>query len=456
MYTKKNDSLYDDILDIWDDATGRGSSQNSQILPEGALDYLFENSGLIRKICMTIPWMAIKDGFNIIGDDSDFISNLHNTKTITEIEKHYAWDNLYGGSLLFMGVNDGKAPIEPIDWNGIQNLMYVKTYSRHQIHITTSLIDTNPMNPTYMKPEFYTIQPSYGSNIKVHHSRCIVSTGPITPESTVTTNSLTWGNSAIQPVYMAWKRLTEIYINTGDVVKSFVLNVVKMEQLIQKIQSGQSGEIKERLTLMLQHMKEGNLLLVGDGEDVIRSSTSASGLDKLIQEQALSLCAEADFPMSYLFGRSPTGISSTSEKDETYMMDKAKWFQKNKLTYLLNRLNNVIVKSKDYSEVSSVNPYAIVYNEMKPINANDLAEIQTKTSQSDERYYNMGVLATEDIKKRFEGGAFNQNIELGDTSNKDIAYSPEDEEETPKEDPEQPENDSSGTYEKSVDPEFVA
>jgi len=106
------------------------------------------------------------------------------------------WADVFGGSIIVMGINDGLQLDQPLNESGIKSVEFLRVYDRYQTSVNRRYAD--PMNPGYGKVELYLVSPhTGGAPYLVHESRILRIDGDTLPDLQRQQND-GWGASIYQ------------------------------------------------------------------------------------------------------------------------------------------------------------------------------------------------------------------------------------------------------------------
>ena len=107
----------------------------------------------------------------------------------------------------------------------------------------------------------------------------------------------------------------------------------------------QEGGITENVQLFTQMRDNYGVHVLGEEEDIQQFDISLADLDATIMTQ-YQLCAMiGELPATKLLGTTPKGFNATGEYDAKSYQEKLQGIQKNKLTKLVQRHHELIIKS---------------------------------------------------------------------------------------------------------------
>ena len=162
MRKAKNDGWTNTITGL---GTSRDKKQYSQItlsniLSQMELSNIWISEGLGKKIIscvaddMTREWITIDND-----EESIILDKLDELDSEMKMNIAVKWSRLFGGALIFIGVNDGNEILKPININNVKSIDFLKVYDRYEVQINESDFDIDPNSSTFGQMLYYTIIP---------------------------------------------------------------------------------------------------------------------------------------------------------------------------------------------------------------------------------------------------------------------------------------------------------
>ena len=386
----------------------------NSLIDRSTLSYLYMQDGLAKKIVSLPAGDMVREWFTVDGDpDGDIIKRLELLKTKSMFEKALNWSRLFGGSVLFMGIDDGQSdPILPLNENNIRSISFLKEYDRH--HAVKYEYYKDKTQEKYGEVEIYDIYPEQGASFRVHESRILRFDGEMIPQD-FASNVDHWGLSVLESVYSRLRGIGETYLDIEHIISEFIIGVLKIENLAELIASGEEQQIKTRLNLIDLSKHIINTVLLDSTEDMQRVSSTVTGLPDLISKMEQALSAVCGIPQTLLFGDSPSGLNATGESDLRIYYDKISTAQETKMSDNLNRLISLILMEKG-SNISVENDWKINFTSLWQPTEKELAETRKIQSETDTKYFEIGVLSANEIREsRFGGNGYSSDTILGES-----------------------------------------
>lgn len=380
------------------------------------LDQIYRSDGMSRRVVDLIAEEMVREGWEIENDDQKMIQVKLDELNINYIMMNMLrWARLYGGSLGVLGVADGRPLDQPLNMQAVRELKWIHVYDRFSVSSATGGIDQDMNSPNYGKPNMYLVTDSTtGTTFQVHHSRTIrCDWNELTPRW-VRDND-TWADPIFQTIYEELKNYSSAFANVGVLMHDFVTTVLKIPGLANLLASdGCNAQVNNRANILNLARSNLNMIIVDGEEDVSKITTNVAGLSDLLDRFMLSLSAVTGIPITLLFGRAPAGLNATGESDIRNFYDMIKQKQEGKLKPMLEKVIQLIFKSKDgfYKGVEP-DDWKITFVPLWQNTEEQEANIRRTTAETDAIYIDRGVLdPTEVAISRFGGSSWSMETEI--------------------------------------------
>lgn len=158
----------------------------------------------------------------------------------------------YGGALLFIGAQDGKAPDQPLDEENAGDITFLTVFDRREMIVKNFYND--PLAPNYGMPKTFLLYPQYFfdekgnrqvTGIEVHESRCIRFEGTHA-DRRERYKLWGWTYSVLQPLYSVIRDFQNLFRSMGYMVQDANQSVFKISGLIDQI-SKNAEELRARM-----------------------------------------------------------------------------------------------------------------------------------------------------------------------------------------------------------------
>lgn len=276
------------------------------------LENFYAFSPIGARIVDKEPQDALRKGYFIKSDEIDEdqqqdIDDWNRRRQfLSKFGQARKWERLFGGALIFMGIDDGRESDEPVDIENIQEIGQLTVLSRYDVSV--SQYKNDPVTGELARPAFYEL--NFGGG-RLHPSRCIVFGGiPLTVEQMV--NNGSWGAGAIDRAWMELER----YMTTQQYLAEAITRITQGVFMSPTLNAGESadcqqrGLLEDRLTLLGQWIGMLGDIVIGEGEEYSIQHRGLQGFREGAEVFVEALTAATDIPKSILFGLTPGGLNS--------------------------------------------------------------------------------------------------------------------------------------------------
>lgn len=296
-----------------------------------AADEVYTYNGIANKIISVPANDAVGSGFYVADDGHEVEGNAAIMSLLEDLgyENSFStalsWDRLYGGGVILMLVNDGGTLEDPLDEGRIKNVERLEVYTPEDISFTEDYTYSDPLDPNFGKPQFYTITGYYGNQFLVHESRLLIFRGAtLSNYSRRVRNG--WGGTVLEQVeadVSAYKEGLHLALEALRRLSQGVLKLNNAEALLMNADGEQQLQARLQMIDMYRHLE--NTIALGSADEYDIKNLSLTGIKDLLEKFQDALSASTCIPSTVLFGRSPAGMSATGKSDmENYynMVDR--------------------------------------------------------------------------------------------------------------------------------------
>lgn len=379
---------------------------------------------------MTRKWFRLQV---TMADDADAETNveaangmmtaLRELKAKTAVKEAMTWARVYGGSLIFIGADDGGSSLEsmaePLRENAIRDIKFLDVFDRWDIDIAQEY--TDPLNPKFGQPELYRVQSNELSrggaaevSYLIHESRTLRFDGVRVNKRRRLQND-GWHDSAYIRVQEVLSDFSISWSSAAQLLADFAPMIFKSPGLDMALaQDGSGNLVTSRLQQIDLYRSTVRMMPIDEGEELARQVTPVSGMDGLLAAFILRLCAAARMPVTKLFGQSPAGLNTTAEGDLSFWYDRVEAHQEDDIADQLRRLVDLLWLSRT-GPTGGVEPKSWDLEFEKLWQMSQLEEAQARKTQSetDNNYIDSGVLMPEEVSRsRFGGDRYSYETQL--------------------------------------------
>lgn len=384
---------------------------------------LYRSDGFGAKIVDRPVGDMTREWFDVLGDTDGIINTfLRTIKAKKQTKLALTWAKVFGGSIMAMGIDDGRNMEEPLDENNIRKIEFLQVYDRYRVTWTTDDLYNDESEPKFGEVEVYTINPieSITGPFKIHESRVLRFDGSITDDRTFKRNNR-WNESVYVKVLKQLINLNSSYAGAKDIIDDFVTTTLNIQNLQEMVAAGQDDLVKERLNIIDLGRHTMNTVLLDAEEKFEKSASSIAGLPKLLEEFQQAYAAVSDIPSVVMMGRSPGGLNATGDADIRLYYDQIADAQDDEMYDQLQRLVDLSMKAKEGPTSGIFNDeWAIQFNPLWQPTEKEVVETRKAQSETDVNYIREGVLTNAEVAiSRFGGNEYSIETEIDESAERD-------------------------------------
>lgn len=261
----------------------------------------------------------------------------------------------YGGAALWVVLDGGGAPDEPIDYatvRGVKNLVLIdrfelSAYLPRGVGGASYYID-DPADPGYGTPYAYYYTPAQGGATEsIHASRLLRFYGDDVPERIRLGWYDGWGAPVMEGVYNTFAQMWGATQSGGELIQEFGHMVYTLDNLAEIMTGTARDELSEWMALQSEARSTLRATILGKGQRADRAAMPLTGWSDVAAWLAQMFAAEVAMPMSKLYGQAPGGLST----DDGAAMDN--WaarcinYQTEQLIPVYNQLLKILFAAQD-------------------------------------------------------------------------------------------------------------
>lgn len=416
----------------WNGLTGVGGEGSRGTMRFGVLEgellglqdveALYNFDGVAARVVDAVPEHAMRQGFTVSTGDSDeetaLLAALDELHAVESLKRAWTWGRLFGGGAVFVGVDDGRSPEEPLDEENLRRVLWLVDVDRRDLYPVD--YDNDPDSARFGQPLTYQMNRMGGARVAtmlVHHTRLIRFEG-VTPTRRRRLQLLGWGDSVLQRCYAELMLMRGAFTASGDLVQQSSQGVLKMRGLMEMLASDDDDLVKRRLSLMDRSRSIArSILLDADGEDFGRvDAGSLSGVADIMDRMVNLLAAVTKHPVTVLMGQAPAGLNATGDSDIRNWYDAVQAERESMLRSRANRIVRLLLLSRE-GPTGGVEPegWRVVFPPLWQSTPAEEADLRAKQAQVDVAYIDKGVLTPEEValsRFRKEGYSTDTSIDL--------------------------------------------
>ena len=390
------------------------------IVPDDVIEQFYEGDGLFAKIIDMPSEEVVKNGFELKNISDDKIVEYYTNKldyldweeTAIDAMK---WTRLFGGALVVMLIDDGRALEEPVDWKNIRSVDELVLFDRSEVFYDEALLygysqelPTNGRRNALDTPEYFSVFSQYGS-FTVHESRCLIFKNGKLPNRAGNSIYKFWGMPEYPKVYRAIRNVELAQNSAPKMLEKSVQPVYSMKNLMEELATdgGEERLLKRLDTIDSSRGIMNTITIDSEGEDYSFRQFTFTGVSDAINSSATYLSAVSNIPQALLFGTPISGMSSTDdtamETYYNYVQRYQKKTIKGNLRYLLKLIFRAAVNRGKIDEMPDIN---IEFNPLWSLNETQKVALDIQKAQAEQiraatalQYMQAQVIDPSEIRK---------------------------------------------------------
>lgn len=290
------------------------------------LNSLYRDNWVVQNVVGLMVDDMLREWYKIRGSISpDLLDELERVERVTKVREKLnlglRWGRLYGGAAGLILIKGQEGMLDkPLDLDTIMPGTFagLMILDRWMGIVPDMGLVQDIGDPDFGLPEYYTINDSTGHVVaKVHHSRVVRFTGRDLPEIERIAE-VYWGESEVEALYKDVVAHDNVSANMAALTFRANINTMEVQNLEQLFSLG-SVEQQKRFWNVMQAqsvmMSNFGFQLVNKGDQMKNTQYTFTGLQEVYESMCLNLCGASHYPMTKLFGRSPSGMNATGESD---------------------------------------------------------------------------------------------------------------------------------------------
>lgn len=387
-------------------------------LSEVEAETLYAADDLASKIVDLLPEDALREWIELKLSDQDAesatLAKLDSLLARTRIETGWKWGRLYGGAGVYVTIDDGLDPQEPVDETKIMDVKSLTVLSRYEL--VPYQINSNLDSPYFGMPEIYRLQTSQPTDFVeryIHHSRLLRFDGSMLPRRLLIENQW-WGDSVFSRTLNAIRNYNSANDAAVSALQDFSVGVFQIKNLAELISSGREDIVRTRLELANYSKSVIKSIVLDSDEQFSQVSKSLVGVSELLKDAGARLVVASGMPHTKILGESPSGLGATGDSEERGWYDHVKNQQKLVLRPVMEKLIRYILLSKNGPTKGEVpDAYTFDFVPLWQMSDKEKADMQLVVAQKDQIYIQNGVVDPDEIAhSRFGGDKFSLETDI--------------------------------------------
>jgi phage-related protein (TIGR01555 family) len=414
-----------------------------QVFFQQDLEHFFRGNDLARRIC-TLPALDMtRKGYELDIDDSDsdVKKGIHQYKKklgwFQELFRLCVFSRLYGRCYVLVGVDDGQAQDQPVNFDNIRSIKYINVIDPWGLRVKD--LQRDPMAPDFGQPETFYVNitsPAGTSPVKsqlettaeygtiVHASRVLWLDGSLmTPfqarfsGANINTSNLAWiPDSVFVALYSVIRDYDASWDSSAILLQDFAQAVYKIKGLGEMMAANGEQQVRDRMAIVDESRSVLRaMLLDAEFEDFERKATPITGLPEMMDRWLQRVSAAAEIPIPLLFG-SPTGGLNASDDgayEGYYNLIQAK--QQSDLEPVIRKFTKLVMNAQDCEATGGTEPesWTVCFEELWQLSAAEAATMRKTQAETDAIYITNQVVTPNEVAvSRFGGDKYSTDTTI--------------------------------------------
>jgi len=347
--------------------------------------------------------------------------NLTAIGTLAAIRLALCYKRAYGGGAILIGANDYTTDLrEPLDLEAVNSLDWLTVLEPREL--IPRYWYNNPRAPKFGEPAIYQLMPFvsgspvdgdyHAETTEIHESRLLIFNGARVSRLQAASGVTGWGDSVLTRVINSLQQYRTSLKSAAVLLSDFSQAVMKIKGLADLVaQDGQQAFLQKLVAIDMSRSVIRAMLVDADGEDFERKSTPMSGFPETVDRLATALAADADMPLTLLFGMSPAGMNATGASDIRFFYDRVSSIQELEVAPAILRLVEIALAAQ--GEDPGTTPHAVRFKSLWQPTELEVAQAHLAQSGADAVYLTNQVVSPEEMAlSRFGGPRYSYDTRV--------------------------------------------
>lgn len=362
-----------------------------------------------------------KDGNDGNDLQQSVTKNLDEIGTLAALRKALCYKRAYGGSGILIGANDYATDLrEPLDLEAVRSLDWLTVLEPREL--IPRYYYNNPRAPKFGEPAIYQLMPfasgapvdgSFQTDtVEIHESRLIIFNGARVSRLQAASGVQGWGDSVLTRVINSLQQYRTSLKSAAILLSDFSQAVMKVKGLADLIaQDGPHALVQKLVGIDMARSVIRAMVVDADGEDFERKATPMGGFAETVDRLATALAADADMPLTLLFGMSPAGMNATGASDIRFFYDRVSSIQELEVAPAILRLVEIALMAQ--GEDPDTTPHAVRFKSLWQPTELEIAQAHLAQANADGVYLTNQVVSPEEMAvSRFGGPRYSYDTRV--------------------------------------------
>lgn len=373
------------------------------LLTQQEAEDLYAADDIARKIVDRLPKEGLRKWIEITNAAPDiklaFQKEIRRLSAIKRFEQAWRWARLYGGSGLYINIDDGEDPVLPVNFSAARSIKSLVLLHRHELVADTQSIDKDIDSPNFGMPTLYQIRRQDSSHSTlIHHERLLRFEGMELPLTLFIRNGY-WHDSVLSSLKSAIINYAQTHDNLASIFQDFRHRVMKIDQFAQMIAADEDELLIKRMEIqdLIRSNFKTDMIDKEDELDIV--STPLSGIKDTITMVNNRLVGASNFPHTVLLGESPKGgLSDKGESQNRDWYDYVSEEQHAVLHQPIKRLIELLMKVKvGPTQGRFLEELSFEFLSLWQMSDDQRAKTELDIARKDEIYIQNQVLSPEEV-----------------------------------------------------------
>lgn len=400
--------------------------KRSRILSEAAVDALYEQSWLIRRIVEKLPQQGTRSGWDLsVGDETssrmkkqldDVVGWTERLRLRKALAQAATYSRLYGGGAIIV-IADDRTPIDqPLNLKRLRTIHGFYAIDRWRLYPaagwsgigeperywfwTQNDRDLQKLNEQASATQVTSagLGLTEVTQIDIHSSRVIRIEGlPCSWRSQQ--ERQWWGVSVVDLVWDVFKRYETGQQSAADILHDFDLVVHKMPGLANMLAAGGEDKLRQRLQANALARSTIGAYLLNDNEELTNLTRSAAGIADILTSLKSEITGASGLPHTLLWGESPSGLGADGRSEQAAFGNEVADWQAQHLKEPLQRIYELVMACSDGPWKGKAPPddWEITFRPTYTPTEDEQADLRQKVAAADSQYITNGVLQPNEV-----------------------------------------------------------
>lgn len=399
-----------------------GAKYRRKKIAWGELEIFHDSSDIAKIVVNKIPELATKKWLTHKVDQdeggidmaNELVKEDDRLKVKEKFRKAMAWGRLYGGAGIYISVDDGLDPREPLNINRIRQINSLTVLHKEELQRQT--MDYNIDSPNFGLPLTYSISGRTVEHVPiVHHSRILRFPGSPLSENGFRNNDY-WDDSVLTVLYDIARDYDSAYNGIFHALQDFDVDILKLKDLADIVAGDDDDLITGRLKLMqLSKSIMSSIVIDAESEDFEKLQRQFSNIDKVLERIDRRLQMATGLPHTILFGDGSTGtLGAGGESEQNTLNDLVAGEQDKALAGNFEYLHGVIQSAKQGPTRGKIlKSWSYAFNKLNEPTEKQVAETRKLVAETDQIYLVNSVVSADEVaESRFGGDEYSMETNI--------------------------------------------